>query len=139
MLKLEIKQEFNTPVASLFKAWSNPEVIKMWFAPGDMTVPEARANVSVGGEYRFVMQNAEGEQFIVGGQYLEVVDNEKLVFSWQWEGSDNVTHVTVLFSKVDDGRSALELVHSEFEDQDACDKHNQGWQGCLANLPKALA
>lgn len=138
MFQLTINQEFNSPVARLFQAWSNIDVIKCWFAPGNMSVPEATADVCEGGNYRIVMQDTDGSQHIIGGKYQEVVTNERLVFSWQWEGNPNATKVTVLFKALDDERSALELIHSEFNDQETCDKHNMGWNGCLMNLPKAL-
>ena len=138
MFQLTINQEFNTPVAKLFHAWCNVEVIKRWFAPGDMSVPEASADVREGGNYRFVMQDTDGTQHIVGGKYQAVIQNQRLVFSWQWEGSPNTTKVTLLFKDLADDRSSLELVHSEFNDQEECDKHNMGWNGCLQNLPNAL-
>lgn len=138
MYQLNINQEFNAPVEKLFAAWCKPELIKAWFAPGNMVVPEAEANVSEGGRYRIVMQDDDGTQHIVGGTYRKIVPNELLEFSWQWEGSPNTTKVVIAFKAVDEGRSSLDLTHSEFEDQEACDKHNMGWNGCLANLEKAV-
>ncbi|MGB0944477.1 MAG: SRPBCC family protein [Marinomonas sp.] len=139
MYSLTISQEFNASVETLFNAWTTPEVISQWFAPGNMTVPEASVDFKVGGAYRFVMQNQEGEQFIVGGEYKEIAKPEKLVFSWQWESSPHTTTVTVLFTALTDNKSKLELIHTEFQEQEYCDKHNEGWLGCLANLPRALS
>jgi uncharacterized protein YndB with AHSA1/START domain len=138
MYQLSITQEFNAPVSHLFNAWRKPELLKLWFAPGDMTVPEAHADVSEGGNYRIVMQETDGTQHIVGGTYQKIIPNERMEFSWQWEGSPNSTHVVLLFKPLDDNRSSLELIHSEFSQQEDCDKHEMGWKGCLHNLPKAL-
>ena len=137
MYQLNINHTFNAPVQQLFNAWKNPETIRKWFAPGeDMHVPQANADVREGGQYRIVMQNAEGEQFIVGGQYLQVIENKQLVFSWQWEGSPHTTRVELTFNSVNDSTCELHLVHSEFPDQEMCDKHQMGWDGCLAKLLK---
>lgn len=138
MFKFDMSQEFDAPVSSLFDAWCKVEVIKCWFAPGDMSVPEASVDLKENGLYRIVMQETNGEQHIIGGTYKEIKLNEKLVFTWQWEGSPFITTVTVLFHKITDNRSSLTLIHEEFEDQDACDKHKHGWNGCLANLDKTL-
>ena len=138
MYQLIINQEYDVPVTKLFTAWQKVELLKQWFAPGDMSVPEAFAEVVAGGHYRIVMQEADGSQHIVGGKYFEVVENEKLVFSWQWEGSPLATKVSLLFKSLSDNRSTLQLIHSEFADQESCDKHEMGWNGCLANLPKVL-
>ncbi len=138
MFQLIMNQAFDAPVAQLYKAWSDLETIKRWFAPGDMTVPEATADVRAGGNYRIVMQATDGSQHIVSGRYHEVIDGEKLVFSWQWEGSPNITQVTILFTAIDENKSALQLIHNEFDDQQTCDKHQQGWNGCITNLLKIV-
>jgi len=135
MYQLTIHREFDTPVDRLYQAWSQVDTIKRWFAPGSMTVPLAEAEVKTGGRYRIVMQDDDGSQHIVGGQYRQVVANQRLDFSWQWEGSPKATNVSVRFKSLDGDRSALELVHSEFDDQETCDKHDSGWNGCLVNLP----
>jgi uncharacterized protein YndB with AHSA1/START domain len=136
MHQLTIEQQFNTNVASLFNAWCRIDMIKRWFAPGDMTVPEATAEFREGGAYRIVMQDNEGGQHIVGGTYLEIIPNEKLTFSWQWEGSPTTSKVSIVFKSISENSSGLVLVHAEFADQESCDKHAQGWRGCLANLQK---
>ncbi|MCW8875458.1 MAG: SRPBCC domain-containing protein [Kangiellaceae bacterium] len=136
MYQLTIEQNFNMPLTKLFDAWCKVETIKQWFAPGEMMVPEATADVKVGGNYRIVMKSPDGEEHIVGGEYLQVEANKKLVFSWQWEGSPHTTKVEIDFAALDDSNASLCLTHSEFADQEACDKHNQGWNGCLANLHK---
>ena len=138
MYQLSIEQEFNVPVERLFAAWVEPENIQKWFAPGSMTVPEASADLKVGGEYRIVMEDDDGEQFIVGGVYEEIVPNERLAFTWKWEDGENTTKVTVTFKDLGDQRSVLSLSHTEFVEQEHCDKHYEGWIGCLANLPKAV-
>jgi len=139
MFELTIERNFNVPVNQLFKAWCNPELIQKWFAPGNMTVPDAAADVREGGRYRIVMHDADdGSDHIIGGEYQQVVDNEKLVFTWQWEGNPIATKVAISFKALSDKNSMLTLNHTEFSDQEACDKHKMGWNGCLHNLPKAL-
>ena len=134
MIQVQMQQEFHTSLDQLFDAWCNVDTIKQWFAPGNMSVPEAQADVRIGGRYRIVMQDDDGAQHIVGGQYLEIITNEKLVFEWQWEGSPTTTTVSLKFSAVDENTSLLELTHSGFVDQDSCDHHQQGWVGCLGSL-----
>ncbi len=137
MFELSMQRSFNTPVAKLFEAWCKPEVIQKWFAPGSMTVPEASSDLREGGVYRIVMHDAdEDANHIVGGEYKKVIKDKLLEFTWQWEGNPMVTKVCVKFNALGDGRSELHLSHSEFAEQEACDKHEMGWNGCLANLTK---
>ena len=139
MYQLQMQQKFQVSLDQLYDAWCNVDTIKRWFAPGDMSVLEAQADVREGGRYRIVMQENDGTQHIVGGQYLEIVANEKMVFDWQWEGSPTTTTVSLVFSAVDDHVSLLELTHIGFIDQDSCDHHQQGWTGCLGNLTQLTA
>jgi uncharacterized protein YndB with AHSA1/START domain len=134
MYQLEINRQFNVPVSRLYSAWCDPQVIRGWFAPGEMHVAEADADVREGGRYRIVMQEPQGEQHIVGGEYREVDENRRLVFTWQWQNSPTATLVALDFSEPVPGQSALRLVHSEFIDQESCDHHQKGWIGCLAKL-----
>jgi len=139
MFELTIKKNFNVSVEQLFKAWCQPELIQRWFAPGNMTVPEAYADVKEGGFYRIVMRDAEeGCDHIVGGEYQKVVENETLIFTWQWEGNPIATKVKIGFKVISENVSELILIHSEIDDQASCDKHQMGWNGCLHNLPNAL-
>ena len=139
MFELTIQRSFNVSVSQLFNAWCNPVVIQKWFAPGNMTVPEATADVRKGGKYRIVMHDAdEASDHTIGGEYQQVVENELLVFTWQWEGNPIATRVAVSFNALGDNTSELILKHSEFDNQEACDKHEMGWNGCLSNLPNAL-
>ena len=86
------------------------------------------------------MHDAEdGIDHIIGGQYKKVIDNKVFNLTWQWEGNPVATHVAICFKVLTNKTSELVLVHTEFTEQAACDKHEMGWNGCLNNLPKALS
>ena len=138
MHDLHVQQTFKTPLASLFNAWRDPSFVRQWFAPGEMTVPELAIDFRVGGSYRIVMQGSENERHVVCGQYREIIENERICFSWQWEGSPVITEVELSFQAAGED-SAMELTHRQFPDTEQRDKHNQGWHACIANLDKALA
>lgn len=136
MYQLEIEQEFNAPKHLVFEAWTKAEVIKNWFAPGDMKVPVATADAKVGGAYRIVMEEPNGEQHIVGGKFTELQPHDVIAFTWQWENSPNTTLVSISLSEKGDNVTQLKLVHTEFTEEGFRDHHQQGWDGCLANLHK---
>lgn len=134
MHQLELTQDFNAPVSRLFAAWSKPELMRTWFAPGDLVVLEADVDFRVGGSYRLVMQEPGGERHVVGGEYLEIAPEEKLAFSWKFETSPHTTRVALEFTPLGEQQSRLQLRHTEFVDAASCEHHKQGWLGCLANL-----
>ena len=137
--KLVLKRTFEAPVERVYAAWTKPEMMRRWFAPGDMTVPAAEADVRVGGRYRIQMQGGDCEFNVTGGTYREVVPNRRLVFTWQWEGTDLETVVTVEFRSVAPNATELTLTHEGFDDEATRDKHAEGWDGCLANLARFVA
>jgi uncharacterized protein YndB with AHSA1/START domain len=133
MLELTLNKRCNAPVARVFAAWSSSEQIKHLFAHGDMTVPEAEVDFRVGGAYRIVMQRPDGQTYIVGGIYRDIVTNRRLCFTWCWDGSEVNTEVEVTF-RPDGDRTDVTLTHRQFANAEIRDRHNQGWEGCLANL-----
>ena len=140
MPRLTITERFLAPVERVFGAWASAEQVGRWFALGDMHVPEAEVDPRPGGRYRIVMQETDGTRHIVTGENREVVPNERLAFTWQWEGRDVVTFVEVEFRAADGGSGTeLELVHTQFDSDEWRDMHAQGWNGCLANLRADLA
>ena len=98
-----------------------------------MSVPIAEVEPNVGGRYRIRLQTADGETFTTSGSYREMVPDQRLVFTWQWEDSDLQTLVTVELT-ARDGGTDLSLIHEGFPDQEMQDKHEEGWNGCLAGL-----
>jgi uncharacterized protein YndB with AHSA1/START domain len=94
-----------------------------------------------GGRYRIIMHVKEGENPIVGGEFLEISPYERLVFSWEWENVDYAgipTIVEVSFKEVDEG-TELTLVHSQLPGQEAAERHTQGWKSCCGCLVNFLA
>jgi uncharacterized protein YndB with AHSA1/START domain len=67
--------------ANVYRCWTEPALLVQWFAPKPFTVPEAVLDVRPGGASRIVMQNPDGLKFPNEGVYLEVVPNERLVFT----------------------------------------------------------
>lgn len=132
-------ERFQAPLARVFDAWTNARQLQLWFAPGDMRVPEAAADVRPGGRYRIVMERADGEQRVVTGEYRDVVPNQRLAFTWQWEGSKDITLVELAFKALDPDNTELRLVHSQFTAAQDRDMHGQGWAGCIAKLRTQLS
>ncbi len=139
LTKLVIERTFAAPVDRVFAAWTDPAAMRKWFCPGDMTVAAASSDLRVGGRYQVQMREPDGQLHITGGTYREIVPNAKLVFSWQWEGSDQETQVTVEFAAMAAGQTRLTITHEGFATGEARDAHGRGWEGCLAKLPAACA
>lgn len=132
---LEMTRVFSVSAERVFAAWTQPDLMKQWFCPGqDMTIPVAEVDAREGGDYRIVMQNKDGETHSTSGTYETVVPNEKLVFTWKWADSELVTRVTVRLREISDNETELTLTHEGFPEAEIRDRHNEGWTGCLDRL-----
>ena len=85
------------------------------------------------------MLEDNGERHQVSGAYQEVVENERLVFSWAWVTTpERVSRVTVTFKPDGDG-TILTLLHEQFFDAEAVRGHTHGWTGSLVKLEALFA
>ncbi len=138
-IELIIHKDIEAPVEQVFKAWTQPELMKRWFAPGDMTVPHAAVDLRVGGSYEVHMHDPkENSDHIVSGTYEEIIDNQKLVFNWMWKDGVDRTQVTIEFQSQGDNKTQVTLTHRGFSQQEFADKHHMGWQGCVDSLQTFL-
>ena len=131
---LTLHRVINASVEAVYGAWTEPEMLCRWLAPGNATVVRAVAEVAVGGTFLVEMRGADGRRWLTRGLYREVVPHRRLVHTWRWEGSEIETLVTVEFEPEAPGRTRLTLRHSRFAADEARDEHEQGWSGCLAKL-----
>jgi uncharacterized protein YndB with AHSA1/START domain len=139
---LTVKRRLKASPAKVFAAWTDPEKIKRWMGPGEIVANRAEADARVGGRFRIEMRTPKGEAHNVGGVYREVVANEKLVFTWQWDvappDEPHESLVTVLF-RPDEGGTLLTLTHEQLFDKQSRDGHEMGWVGAFDKLEKLFA
>ena len=135
---LTIKRRFNVPPAKVFAAWADPEKVKRWMGPGAVEVMSAESDLRTGGRYRWLMKAPDGTEHDVSGVYREVVPNEKLVFTWAWKTTPERESLVTVLIKPDGQGSLMTLTHEQFFDEEARDRHNQGWTGAMDKLEKYL-
>lgn len=138
-ISLTLHRTLDAPVEVVYAAWTDPETMRQWFAPGDLAVARAVAEVEVGGAFLIEMRGQNGESHVTRGVYREVVPNRRLVHTWQWEGSEVESVVTVELESASPGTTRLTLTHSRFVQGEARDQHEKGWTGCLAKLEALYA
>jgi uncharacterized protein YndB with AHSA1/START domain len=69
------------PPAMVYRAWTDPTLITQWFTPAPWKTTAAETDVRAGGSSFIEMQGPDGEVMPNRGIYLEVIPNEKLVFT----------------------------------------------------------
>ena len=136
---LTLKRRLNAAPEKIYAAWTAPTQLVKWFGPDSGAVKSAETDVRVGGHYAILFNTEDGEEHHVSGTYKEVEPNRKLAFMWMWRTMpERESFVTVLI-KPDGAGSILTLIHEQFFDEPARDRHRQGWTGCLDKLERFLA
>jgi uncharacterized protein YndB with AHSA1/START domain len=143
--ELRLTHRFEAPRERVFEAWTNPEVLRLWFAPGtDWDVPVADVDLREGGRYRVMMREpGNGTSHTVGGQYTEVTPPERIAYTWAWEGAEGSAHtgeslVVVEFAD-SDGGTEVALTHTRLPSDESRDSHAHGWDGIFNSLKAHLS
>jgi len=73
-------REFDAPRNMVFEALTKPELVRQWLlGPPGWTMPVCEIDLRVGGFYRYVWRNQNGEQMGMSGVYREIVPPERIV------------------------------------------------------------
>ncbi len=135
-IKLELKRIIPARREDVFKAWTDPSLMKQWWQQLDVKYAEnIKLDLRKGGKYEIHMRT-KTELYIMQGEYLEIVKPEKLVFTWRAESTyQKETKVTVLLKDLG-AETELLLTHEAFPDTKSRDGHFQGWRPVLENLER---
>lgn len=138
---LTLTRIFHAPPALVFRAWTDPAHLAEWWGPKGFTLPFCEIDFRPGGAYRVCMRSPEGEDYWVGGVYLEIIEPKRLMFSWSHEEDGgrrgHETHVTVTLEEWQ-GKTKLTLTQSVFESEADRTEHNAGWSDSLDRLADYL-
>jgi uncharacterized protein YndB with AHSA1/START domain len=80
-LDLVLERIVDVPRDLVWTAWTKPEHVSKWFTPAPWTVADCEIDLRPGGVFRTVMRSPDGKEFPNIGCYLEVIPNERLVWT----------------------------------------------------------
>ena len=93
MSKIHIVRDYPYPLATVWRALTDPQFIPRWTSTGAGGRPEG-LNLEVGAAFRYVAKPKPGWSGIVNCVVLEVHEPILLRYSWQDAGGGEVTEVT---------------------------------------------
>ena len=135
--------EIATSPDRVFKALCSEEITEWWGSDDTYHVTRWSAELTVGGAWKSVGKGADGHEFEVGGEFLEIDPPHKLVQTWK-AGWDNLSPTTISYRlQAIEGGTRVTIAHSGFAGRpEACRDHSNGWEkvfGWLAGhlSPKA--
>ena len=80
-LDLVLERIVDVPASLVWAAWTTPEHILRWFTPAPWKTVDCEIDLRPGGIFHTVMQSPEGENLPNAGCFLEIIPNEKLVWT----------------------------------------------------------
>ncbi len=152
--ELVITRIFDAPRELAWKAWTDPERVKMWWGPKSFTAPACKIDLRVGGAYLYCMRSPEGRDYWSTGVYREIIPLERIVatdsFADEKGNAVPASHygmpgdwpsellVTVTFEEVN-GKTKMTLRHAGIPAGEMSDMAGEGWNGSFDKLAEHLA
>ena len=124
----------------VYRAFLDPDALAKWLPPYGFTAKVHHLDARVGGSYRmsftpFGTDRADA----FGGQYLELVPNERIRHTDEFDDPNlpGVMTVTATFKKVSCG-TELNVLQEQVPDAIPAESCYLGWQESLAQLAKLV-
>jgi uncharacterized protein YndB with AHSA1/START domain len=128
------------PPEKVYRAFTDPDAMARWLPPDGFTAKVHEMNAVVGGGYRMSFTNfTTGHTHSFGGEYLEVVPNERLRYTDKFDDPSmaGVMTTTVTLKKVSCG-TELEIVQAGIPEVIPIEPCYLGWQQSLTYLARIV-
>ncbi len=145
---LVLERIFDAEPERVYRAWTEPEILKKWFAPKPFTTPSAELDVRPGGRSVIVMRGPDGTEFPNVGVYLQVEPGRRLVetdaYTEAWLPSSNpFMTMDLRFDPLPGGKTKATYYVRHWT-KEAYDQHvamgfHEGWGTCADQLAALLA
>lgn len=132
--ELIVTRMFNAPPSTVYRAWSQPELFLRWWMPksvSGISLISCDLDVRTGGKYRLEFGTGGSDSMAFYGKYLEVVPNERIV--WTNDEGEEGGVTTVTFD--DQGGKTLLTFHEVYPSTEALE---EALEGSAAALPEQL-
>jgi len=146
-LDLKIERVIDVPRELVWKAWTDPEHIKHWFAPRPWTIVDCDVDLRPAGGIRFTMRSPEGQDYPNMGCYLEVVENERLAWTdallpgFRPSEKPFFTAIILLENQGDKTKYTAIALHKNETDRKTHEDmgFDAGWNQCLDQLVEHMS
>ena len=139
---LVIERVFDAPRDLVWRAFTDLKMARQWMGPRDHPSSSMEGDLRVGGKWRGVLRAADGSGDLgQGGEYREIEEPEKLVFTFKWDDRPNdpgrETVVTVLLEEKGD-KTRMIFRQELFNTKANRDGHGYGWNSTFDRLAEFL-
>ena len=144
--ELVLTRLLDAPGDKLFRCWTEPKLVTQWFTPPPWVTTHAEMDVRPGGASFVIMRGPDGTEMPNRGVYLDVVKNERLVFTdaytsaWVPSAKPFMTGILTFEDAGGKTKYTARVLHWSAEDREAHEKmgFHEGW-GVATDQLEALA
>ena len=115
-----ITRLYDAPRKSVFRAYTDPELIPQWWGPARYATVIDRLDARPGGSWRFAQRDAAGNIYAFHGVYHDISSPERIIETFEFEGMPgHVSLETTIFEEIG-GRTKItsRSVFQTVEDRD---------------------
>jgi uncharacterized protein YndB with AHSA1/START domain len=138
---IDMTRVFDAPRERVWREWTEPEAFADWFGGQESKVPVSTVAMEVapGGRWRATMfAGAERREIHWKGEYLEVVEPERLVLTISDQPDGAYELVTVELTDLGDGRTEMRLSQRGQMTPDGYERAEGGWSGFFDRMAERL-
>ncbi len=131
------------PRALLWKAWTDPMLLMEWWCPRPWTTEVRAFDLRPGGAFHTFMQGPDGGTSDNPGSFLEVVPQQRIVFSSlmtaDWRPATPWMAFTAIITMADEGADTRYVATVMHPDAATQQRHEalgffDGWNTCITQL-----
>ena len=137
--RLSLDHHFGAPPSDVFRAWTEPQHLAMWFGPAGAKVLNAACDPQAGGDFSLRFRTPDGQEREVSGRYREVTAEQRLAFTWTWNHRPDQESLVTVVLVPDAGGTRLSLVHEPLFSEGAYSFLSRGWASSFDKLETLLA
>jgi uncharacterized protein YndB with AHSA1/START domain len=127
---LEFTRTFDAPLALVWRLWRDPEHMVRWHGPEGYWLTQCEIDFRVGGRWQRTMSRAADHAHRIWGEYLEIDEPHRLVFTYINDFDEHEMVVSLDFVERD-GRTVMHFHQAPFLTVEERDSHGWGWQSGL--------
>lgn len=100
---------FDAPRELVWKVYTDPALVPQWWGQRNSVTTVDKMDVQVGGEWRYVEKDAQGNEYAFRGVYKEVLAPERLIYTFEFEPmAGHVSTDDLTFVALPDGTTRID-------------------------------
>ena len=115
-----ITREFDAPRQLIYRAWTDPQLIKQWLGPRRLEMIIDRYDLRDGGSWRYVNREADGTEYGFHGVFHGDPSPDGMVQTFEFEGAPGHVSLDTLRMEERDGKTIVHM-NSVFQTVEARD------------------